>query len=237
MLLTTEDFTRYWGESRVFYMASEIGEMDDSKDRRRRWVAMGLVVLMITGATVGRYIPHQGKNELDMFFFAAITMVLMALMKVFTPKKYTKPINWDVLITIAAAIGVSRALQNSGAADFIARSTINLSKGFGPLGVLAAIFIITNVFTEIITNNAAAAITFPIAYAAATQLGVDPRPFFITICIAASASFSTPIGYQTNLIVQSIGNYKFSDYWKIGLPLNILALIISLLVIPRFWPF
>jgi len=237
MLLTTDDFTRYWGESRVFYMASEIGEMDDSKDRRRRWIAMGLVFIMIAGATLGRFIPTQGKNEFDMFFFAAIAVVLMALMKIFTPKKYTKPINWDVLITIACAIGISRALQLSGAADFIARNTINISKGFGPLGVMAAIFIITNVFTEIITNNAAAAITFPIAYAAATQLGVDPKPLFITICIAASASFSTPIGYQTNLIVQSIGNYKFSDYWKIGLPLNIMALIISLLVIPMFWPF
>ncbi len=237
MLLTTDDFTRYWGESRVFYMASEIGEMDDAKDRRRRWVAMGLVLIMVTGATVGRYIPIESKNEFDMFFFAAVTVVLMALMKIFTPKKYTKPINWDVLITIACAIGISRALQLSGAADFIARSTINISKGFGPLGVLAAIFIITNIFTEIITNNAAAAITFPIAYAAATQLGVDPKPLFITICIAASASFSTPIGYQTNLIVQSIGNYKFSDYWKIGLPLNLMALIISMLVIPMFWPF
>jgi di/tricarboxylate transporter len=237
MLLTTDDFTRYWGESRVFYMASEIGEMDDSKDRRRRWIAMGLVFIMIAGATLGRFIPTQGKNEFDMFFFAAIAVVLMALMKIFTPKKYTKPINWDVLITIACAIGISRALQLSGAADFIARNTINISKGFGPIGVMAAIFIITNVFTEIITNNAAAAITFPIAYAAATQLGVDPKPLFITICVAASASFSTPIGYQTNLIVQSIGNYKFSDYWKIGLPLNIMALIISLLVIPMFWPF
>jgi di/tricarboxylate transporter len=237
MLLTTEDFTRYWGESRVFYMASERGDMDDAKDRRRRWIAMILVTLMIAGATAGQFIPVQGKNQFDMFFFAAVTVVLMAMMKIFSAKKYTKPINWDVLITIACAIGISRALQNSGAADFIARSTINISKGFGPLGVLAAIFIITNVFTEIITNNAAAAITFPIAYAAAIQLGVDPRPFFITICVAASASFSTPIGYQTNLIVQSIGNYKFSDYWKIGLPLNILALIISLLVIPRFWPF
>ncbi|MEZ5071493.1 MAG: SLC13 family permease [Bacteroidales bacterium] len=237
MLLTTGDFTRYWGESRVFYMATEKGEMNDPKDRYRRWIATALVLLMIAGATVGRYLPFQGKNDFDMFFFAAITVVLMAGMKIFTPKKYTKPINWDVLITIAAAIGVSRALQNSGAADIIARTTINISKGFGPLGVLAAIFIITNIFTEIITNNAAAAITFPIAYAAATQLGVDPKPFFITICIAASASFSTPIGYQTNLIVQSIGNYRFSDYWKIGLPLNFLALLISLLVIPRFWPF
>ncbi|MCP4310345.1 MAG: TRAP transporter large permease subunit [Bacteroidetes bacterium] len=237
MLLTTDDFTRYWGESRVFYMASEIGEMDDSKDRRRRWIAMILVTFMIAGATLGRYIPTHDKNHYDMFFFAAVTVVLMALMKIFTPKKYTKPVNWDVLITIAAAIGISKALQNSGAADFIARNTITISQRFGPIGVMAAIFIITNIFTEIITNNAAAAITFPIAYAAATQLGVDPKPFFITICIAASASFSTPIGYQTNLIVQSIGNYKFSDYWKIGLPLNILALIISLLVIPRFWPF
>jgi di/tricarboxylate transporter len=237
MLLTTEDFTRYWGESRVFYMASERGEMDDAKDRRKRWIAMILVFLMIAGATAGQFIPSPIKNQFDMFFFAAVTVVLMAMMKIFSAKKYTKPINWDVLITIACAIGISRALQNSGAADFIARSTINISKGFGPLGVLAAIFIITNVFTEIITNNAAAAITFPIAYAAAIQMGVDPRPFFITICVAASASFSTPIGYQTNLIVQSIGNYKFSDYWKIGLPLNILALIISLLVIPRFWPF
>ena len=237
MLLTTDDFTRYWGESRVFYMASEIGEMDDSKDRRRRWIAMILVGFMITGATLGRFIPTHGKVQYDMFFFAAVTVMLMALLKIFTPKKYTKPINWDVLITIACAIGISKALQNSGAADLIATSTINISERFGPIGVLAAIFIITNVFTEIITNNAAAAITFPIAFAAATQLGVDPRPFFITICIAASASFSTPIGYQTNLIVQSIGNYKFSDYWKIGLPLNILVFIISLIVIPRFWPF
>jgi di/tricarboxylate transporter len=237
MLLTTDEFTRYWGESRVFYMASEIGEMDDIKDKRRRWIAMGLVFFMIAGATLGRFIPTQGKNQFDMFFFAAVTVVLMAMMKIFSAKKYTKPINWDVLITIACAIGVSRALQNSGAADWIARSTINISEGFGPLGVLVAIFLITNVFTEIITNNAAAAITFPIAYAAATQLGVDPKPFFITICVAASASFSTPIGYQTNLIVQSIGNYKFSDYWKIGLPLNIMALIISMIVIPWFWPF
>ncbi len=87
MLLTTDDFTRYWGESRVFYMASEIGEMDDSKDRRRRWIAMGLVFFMIAGATAGRYIPAQGKNEFDMFFFAAVTVVLMALMKIYYSEK------------------------------------------------------------------------------------------------------------------------------------------------------
>ncbi len=237
ILLTTGDFTKYWGESRVFYMASEIGDMDSPKDKKKRWTAVILTLFMIIGATVGKYLPKYGKIDYDMFFFAAIAMVLMASLKIFSPKKYTKAINWDILITIACAFGLSRALQNSGAADWIAHSAINISKGFGPVGVLAAIYIITNIFTEIITNNAAAALSFPIALAASTQLGVDPKPFFIAICVAASASFSTPIGYQTNLIVQSIGNYKFSDYWKIGLPLNILAFIVSIIVIPYFWPF
>jgi len=237
MLLTNEEFTRIWGESRVFYMSSEIGDMDSNKDRRKRWLAVIITLFMIIGATLGSRIPSYGNVELDMFFFAAVAMVLMAAFRIFSAKKYTKPINWDVLITVAAAFGISRALQNSGAADLIAHSTINISKSLGPIGVLAAIYILTNIFTEIITNNAAAALTFPIALSAAAQLGVDPRPFFIAIAIAASSSFSTPIGYQTNLIVQSIGNYKFSDYWRIGLPLNILAFIISMIVIPIFWSF
>lgn len=237
VLLTTDDFTKYWGESRVFYMSAEIGDMDSTKDKRKRWLALAITILMVIGATVGRSLPSYGDVNFDMFFFAAIAMVLMAAFKIFQAKKYTKPINWDVLITVAAAFGISRALQNSGAADVIAHSAINIAETFGPIGVLAAIYILTNLFTELITNNAAAALTFPIALSAATQLGVDPRPFFIAIAVAASCSFSTPIGYQTNLIVQSIGNYKFSDYWKIGLPLNILTFIVSMIVIPIFWSF
>jgi len=98
-------------------------------------------------------------------------------------------------------------------------------------------YLVTTIFTEIITNNAAAALVFPIALAAAQQLNVDPKPFFVAIAIAASASFSTPIGYQTNLIVQAIGDYKFNDYLKIGLPLNVVSFILSLLLIPIFWDF
>ena len=98
-------------------------------------------------------------------------------------------------------------------------------------------FIITNLFTELITNNAAAALAFPLALSLSNQLGVSPMPFFVVICIAASASFSTPIGYQTNLIVQGIGNYKFMDFVRIGLPLNILTFIISVILIPLIWPF
>ena len=103
--------------------------------------------------------------------------------------------------------------------------------------LLAVVFVITNVFTELMTNNAAAALAFPISLSMAQHLGVSPMPFFVTICMAASASFSTPIGYQTNLIVQGIGNYRFSDFVKVGLPLNLIALILTVLLVPLIWPF
>ena len=96
---------------------------------------------------------------------------------------------------------------------------------------------ITNLFTELITNNAAAALSFPIALSVARQLGVDPTPFFVVICMAASASFSTPIGYQTNLIVQGVGGYKFTDFVRIGLPLNVISFLISVFLIPLIWKF
>ena len=112
-----------------------------------------------------------------------------------------------------------------------------MADSFGPYALLAIIFIITNIFTELITNNAAAALSVPIALSVATQLGVDPTPFFVVICMAASASFATPIGYQTNLIVQGVGSYKFTDFVKVGLPLNVITFLISVFVIPLIWKF
>ena len=106
-----------------------------------------------------------------------------------------------------------------------------------PVAILAMLFIVTNIITELITNNAAAAFAFPIALSVSMQLGVSYMPFVVAICIASSCSFSSPIGYQTNMIVQGIGGYKFRDFIRIGLPLNILAFIISVIFIPIFWPF
>ena len=237
VLLTNEYFIKNWGESTSFYLTSFIGEIPPPRYKGQRLIAILLVLIMIIGATVGRYFPEINGNHMDMFYFAAIVAVVMAWVNILPNRKYTKAISWDVLITIACAFGLSKALQNSGAADSIAMTAINFSKSFGPLGVLITIYLITTISTEIITNNAAAALVFPIAYSAATQMHVDPKPFFIAICIAASASFSTPIGYQTNLIVQGLGNYKFADYVKVGLPLNIIAFVISIILIPRIWPF
>ncbi len=237
VLLTTEKFIQNWGESKIFYLTSYIRDYRTTGTFWKKWLAFIILLMMIIGTTVGKFIHSPGGIEFDMFYFSAIAAILLIWMKIMPHQKYTKAISWDVLITIACAFAISKAMQNSGAAEAIARTTINFSKGFGPIGVLAALYLLTSVFTEIITNNAAAALVFPIALAASQQLGVDPKPFFVTIAIAASASFSTPVGYQTNLIVQAIGNYKFRDYLKIGLPLNLLAFILSMLLIPYFWSF
>ena len=240
VVLTDDSFIRTWGESSVFLMLANGKDYEPAR-KKKRWFALILLLIMIIGATIGelpaiqRLLPEGIK--LDMFFFVSITTVIMAWTKIFPPQKYTKYISWDILITIACAFAISKAMENSGVADLLASYIIGLSHSHGPYVLLAAMFIITNIFTELITNNAAAALSFPLALSISQQLGVSPMPFFVVICMAASASFSTPIGYQTNLIVQGIGNYKFTDFVRIGLPLNIITFLISVFVIPQIWSF
>ena len=240
VVLADDSFIRTWGESSVFLLLAN-GKDYEPAGKKKRWFALILLLIMIIGATIGelpaiqRLLPEGIK--LDMFFFVSITTVIMAWTKIFPPQKYTKYISWDILITIACAFAISKAMENSGVADLLASYIIGLSHSHGPYVLLAAMFIITNIFTELITNNAAAALSFPLALSISQQLGVSPMPFFVVICMAASASFSTPIGYQTNLIVQGIGNYKFTDFVRIGLPLNIITFLISVFVIPQIWSF
>lgn len=240
VLWADDSFIPTWGESSVFLMLANGSENPESVSRKKRWLALGLLVFMIVGATVGE-LPVVKEAiptiKLDMFFFVCITTIIMAWTRIFPPKKYTKYISWDILITIACAFAISKAMENSGFAPMIARHIISMADNMGPYALLAILFIITNIFTELITNNAAAALSFPIALSVATQLGVDPTPFFVVICMAASASFSTPIGYQTNLIVQGVGGYKFTDFVRIGLPLNIITFLISIFLIPMIWKF
>jgi di/tricarboxylate transporter len=237
VLLTTDRFIKNWGDSKIFYLTTYIGDHDQSIGKAKKWMALSILTLMIAGATATDYLPKFQNVKADMFFFSAVAAMLMIWLKIVPHQKYTKAISWDLLITIACSFGISKALQNSGAADGIAHAAIGFSKSWGPIGVLACVYLITNIFTEVITNNAAAAISFPIAMAAAHQMGVDPKPFFVAICIAASMSFSTPIGYQTNLIVQGIGNYRFRDFVKVGLPFNLIAFIICITLIPMIWKF
>ncbi|MEG1563593.1 MAG: SLC13 family permease [Bacteroides sp.] len=240
VVMADDSFVKTWGESSVFVMLANGKDNEPVTNKKKRWFALSLLILMIVGATVGElpvmreWLPGV---KLDMFFFVSVTTIIMAWTKLFPARKYTKYISWDILITIACAFAISKAMENSGLADLVAGYIIGMSHQYGPHVLLAMLFIITNLFTELITNNAAAALSFPLALSLSSQLGVNPMPFFVVICMAASASFSTPIGYQTNLIVQGIGNYKFTDFVRIGLPLNIITFLISILLIPLIWPF
>lgn len=240
VLMADDSFVQTWGESSVFVLLANGKDTEPVPSKRKRWFALTLLILMIVGATVGE-LPIVKEMfpeiKLDMFFFVSVTTIIMAWTKIFPARKYTKYISWDILITIACAFAISKAMVNSGVADAVASYIIGMTEHYGPQVLLAAVFIITNLFTELITNNAAAALAFPLALSISSQLGVDPMPFFVVICMAASASFSTPIGYQTNLIVQGIGNYKFTDFVRIGLPLNIITFLISIFLVPLIWPF
>lgn len=240
VLLADESFMANWGDSSFFLMVSNGRDEDYKLPEWKRWLSVVLLFLMIVGATLGELPAVRTAfpaMKLDMFFFVSVVTVLMAWMNMFPARKYTKFISWDILITIASAFAISRAMQNSGMADVVAHWVLSLGHSCSPTVLLVVIFIITNLFTELMTNNAAAALAFPISQAIAEQTGVDPMPFFVTICMAASSSFSTPIGYQTNLIVQGIGNYRFGDFLRIGLPLNLIALLITVTLVPVIWPF
>lgn len=240
VLLANDDFMHNWGDSSFFLMVSNGKEQNYKMPRWKCWLSVVLLLLMIIGATVGELPAVKAaapRMHLDMFFFVSVVTIIMAWLNIFPARKYTKFISWDILITIASAFAISKAMQNSGMADMVAQFTLELSKCNSPVVLLAVMFIITNIFTELMTNNAAAALAFPISLSLAEQMSVSPMPFFVTICMAASASFSTPIGYQTNLIVQGIGNYRFADFVRVGLPLNIISLIITVLLVPLIWPF
>ncbi|MDR1161282.1 MAG: anion permease [Tannerellaceae bacterium] len=240
VLWADDSFIPAWGESRVFLTLANGKEEEPPISNKKRWLALGLFLFMITGATLGE-LPVVKETwpdvKLDMFFFVCITTVIMAWAGIFPARKYTKYISWDILITIACAFAISKAIENSGLAAVAAKFIIDLSATTGAYTLLAMTFIITALFSQIITNNAAAALCFPVALSVATQLGVSPMPFFMVACVAASTSFCTPICYQTNMIVQGLGGYSFMDFVKIGLPLTILVFLTTIFLTPLIWPF
>ena len=147
-----------------------------------------------------------------------------------------KAIQWDILMLIFGMLALGMAMENSGAAALLVNSIAAPVGVFGPLAALAVVYLLTSTITELISNNATAILMTPIAIGLAQSLEVDPRAFVVAVMFAASASFATPIGYQTNTLVYTAGGYKFSDFARIGLPLNLFFFAVAMLVIPLFWP-
>jgi di/tricarboxylate transporter len=236
LLLTSDAFERSWKNSEDFYLVSELPDTKTAVTKQKP-IALAIMAIMILAATFGPYLPKIGNTSIDMFVCALGAAVLMIVTRCISPEGARKSVELNVLVLIACAFGIGVALEKSGAASFIADGIITVFSQFGMVGVLAGMYLVTILFSAIITNNATAVIMFPIAYATATHLSVNPRPFAFLVAIAASASFATPIAYQTNMIVYGPGGYRFSDFLKTGIPLNLILWIVAVALIPFFWSF
>ncbi|MGB5987098.1 MAG: SLC13 family permease [Desulfobacterales bacterium] len=142
----------------------------------------------------------------------------------------------DVLVLIAGTIALGAAMEKTGASALYAQSFLSLFDSLPPVFIVSAFILLTSLGTQVISNNATAVLVLPVAVTTALKMGIDPRPLMVAVCIGASACFATPIGYQTNLLVYGPGGYRFTDYLKLGIPLNLLVLVLGSLLIPLFWP-
>lgn len=186
-------------------------------------ILLGMVLVAVSGL-------------LSMLEAAMLAAGLMIITRCTRGRIARRAIDWQVLIVIGASFGIGNALQTTGAAQVIAEGMLSVT-GDSPQYALAAVFAATALFTSMATNNVAAVVMFPIALATADTLEASFMPFAITIMMAASASFATPIGYQTNLMVYGVGGYRFGDYVRIGVPLTILVGAVTVLLAPLWWPF
>jgi di/tricarboxylate transporter len=174
---------------------------------------------------------------ISLFNALIILMFFYFFMKILNVSEMRSAFNIDLLLLIGSALGIAKVLIDTGTAKMISDQIIMIFGSYGVYGSFIGIYLLTVIFTEIITNNAAAALVFPIAYSTAMTLGVDPLPFIMAVVYGASASFITPYGYQTNLMVFSTGNYKPVDFLKFGLPLSIVYSIVVIILVPVFFKF
>jgi di/tricarboxylate transporter len=200
--------------------------------RRKAPVVLATVAAVIAAATL---------NLVPIVAAAMMGVAVVFLAGVLKPKDGYDAIEWSILILIYCMLGLGLAMQTTGTADLVAQSltaaTDFAAEPLKPYVALAMIYLVTMIMTEALSNNATVVLMTPIALSLGATLGVDPRPFVIATCIAASASFSTPIGYQTNTYVYGVGGYRFADFARVGLPLNALYFAASVLLIPRIWAF
>lgn len=226
LLETHRDFAAQHRNSRDFFLVSGVAGATPLR-RERAWMALAILVAMVASVTAG---------WLDMLVASLVAAGAMIVARCCTGPEARQSLDISVLVVIGASFGIGKALDVSGAAPSIASSIVSLAGG-DPWLVLLAVYLVTTVFTELITNNAAAVLVFPIALSSAESLGVSFMPFVIAVMIGASASFSTPLGYQTNLMVYGPGGYRFTDYLRVGIPLNLVFMVVTVLLAPMLFPF
>ncbi len=226
LLESHHSFAEQQRNSRDFFLVSEIDGANPPQ-YQKSMLAMAILALMVISVTTG---------WLTMLKASLLAAGMMILTRCTSGREARRSVDWQILIVIAASFGLGSALHSTGAAERIAVLLIEFAGGSTGVS-LALMFFVTALLSAVATNNAAAVIMFPIALTTANNLGVSVMPFVITLMIAASTSFATPIGYQTNLMVYGVGGYRFSDYLRIGVPLTILVGLTTILLVPQVWHF
>lgn len=226
MIEASKGFDKRWGDSRDFVLVSRV-RAEPPPTPQKAPIVTAVVAVLVLVVTL---------EWLPMVVAAFAAVGAMLLFRVLTVREASRAVDLPIVIVIAGAIGLGRALDKSGAAQLVADLIFNAGSWIGPTGILAAVYLCANLINGFITNVATAAILFPVVLRAAQEAQIDPRPFAITLVVAATANFLTPTGYQTNLMVYGPGGYRFTDFARLGVPLAVLVMILTLAIVPIVWP-
>ena len=227
LLLAGNGFVEKYQQSNDFYVVSSMKTPKTLQESRLvGWFSLLVLLGAIACVIVG---------WLSMFKAMALAVLILLVTKSVSMDDAKNDVQFNVLLLIASAFGVGAAMTKTGLAQWVADGLLAVGQPFGLLAILVLIYLLTSIFTELITNSAAAVLMIPIGIEMASNLQLDPMGFAVIITIAASASFITPIGYQTNLIVYGPGGYKFMDYVKVGTPLSILVMSVTIGIVYYYW--
>ncbi len=220
-------FLRAHRNSRDFYLVSEIAGTETPR-YDRAGIAIGILVLMVLAASLGAY---------PISIAAFVAAGLLILTRAISGAAARRSVEWSILIVIGASLGIAFAMQKTGAAAAVAGLIAFAGGSIGPIPALIVVYLTTLLMAETLHHNAAVALMFPIAVEAANLVGADPRGFVMAVAIGGCCAFASPVAYQTHLIVYGPGGYRFTDFVRVGIPLDVVCAAIAIALIPVIWPF
>jgi len=226
LVISPRDEAARWRNDANFLVLDRVEE--PALRRRKAPVALAILAGVVAAASL---------NVMPVMVAALLGCMALVLTRCLTLDEVYAAVDWKVIVLLAGVLPLGLALEKTGAARWLGEQAVRAVPWFGPLAALVIIYLVTLVLSELMSNTATAAVMVPIGISTAVAAGVSPRPFLMAITFAAATCFATPIGYQTNLMVYSPGGYKFRDYLRVGIPLDVLLAALALYFIPRFWPF
>ena len=226
LVIGGDDFHGRFRDHRDFGLIAPLRRAKPVRREHARVVELAILGLILTAGT----------GLLDLLQVALVLAFGLVAFRIISPAEARRSVDFEVIMLMGTSFGLASAVATSGLAKEVAHLLVQVSDPFGDLGILAGILITTMVMTELLSNNAAAALMFPIAMATAQESGLEPRPFAMVILFGATLSFLTPIGYQSNTLVWSMGGYRYGDFARLGAPLTLAVMVVTVLLVPIFFP-